>query len=327
MDADGRVRRAGPAGHERDAGAAGQLAVGFRHVGGAALVAADDKPQRFARFVERVEDREIALARNAEGEVDALREEIGDQNLATGARRAHWRDSSRPRPPRAHSPLPRSRAGCTYNHATRSAPLAVPTFSPMNLPPALHDALLFTVAGAFFALVMMRWKRDQRQAMLQMLILLVLGVVGSAGAESVRREHRSRRWQARPCAKLCLLLAAFGFIRIFLVFVFQGMFARMALPRILGDVLFAFSLLTYAVYRMYAVGFDFASIAITSTAIAGGVALSLKEPLANLWGGVSIQLDNTCRIGDWIRIEGGAWGRWSASAGGTRRSRPTQERR
>ena len=53
-------------------------------------MATDDQPQRFARVVERVEDGEIALARNAEGEVDALPEEIGDQNLATGARRAHW---------------------------------------------------------------------------------------------------------------------------------------------------------------------------------------------------------------------------------------------
>ena len=90
VDADGRIRRAGPAGHERDARTAGQLAVRFRHVGGAALMATDDQPQRFARFIESVEDGEIALARNAEGEVDALPEEIGDQNLATGARRAHW---------------------------------------------------------------------------------------------------------------------------------------------------------------------------------------------------------------------------------------------
>ena len=42
--------------------------------------------------------------------------------------------------------------------------------------------------------------------------------------------------------EVCLLLAAFGFIRIFVVFLFQGLFARMALPRILGDVLFAISL-------------------------------------------------------------------------------------
>ena len=61
----------------------------FGHVGGAALVAADDQAQRFAGVVERVENGEIALARYAEGEVDPLTEQIGDQNLATGARLAH----------------------------------------------------------------------------------------------------------------------------------------------------------------------------------------------------------------------------------------------
>jgi small-conductance mechanosensitive channel/CRP-like cAMP-binding protein len=173
----------------------------------------------------------------------------------------------------------------------------------MNLPPALHDALLFTVAGAFFALVLMRWKREQRQGMLQMLILLVIGVVGLLALNQFGASIADAA-AGIALRELCLLLAAFGFIRIFLVFMFQGLFARMALPRILGDVLFAFSLLTYAAYRLYAMGFDFSTIAITGAAIAGGVALSLKEPLTNLWGGVAIQLDNTCRIGDWIRVEG-----------------------
>ena len=91
MDADRRIRRTGTAGDEDDARAAGQLAVGFRHVGGAAFMATDDQAQRVARVVESIEDGEIALAGNAKGEVDALTEEIGDQNLATGARRAHWR--------------------------------------------------------------------------------------------------------------------------------------------------------------------------------------------------------------------------------------------
>ncbi len=173
----------------------------------------------------------------------------------------------------------------------------------MNLPPALHDALLFTVAGAFFALVMMRWKREHKQGLLQMLILLVIGVIGLLALNQFGSNIAATA-AGVALRELCLLLAAFGFIRIFLTFVFQGLFARMALPRILGDVLFAFSLLAYTGYRLYAMGFDFSSIAITGAAIAGGVALSLKEPLTNLWGGVSIQLDNTCRIGDWIRVEG-----------------------
>jgi CRP-like cAMP-binding protein len=37
--------------------------------------------------------------------------------------------------------------------------------------------------------------------------------------------------------------------------------------------------------------------------LTGVVAFSLQETLGNLWGGIALQLDNTCRLGDWVRIE------------------------
>ena len=49
---------------------------------------------------------------------------------------------------------------------------------------------------------------------------------------------------------------------------------------------------------------NLAGIITTSAMLTGGVAFSLQETLGNLWGGIALQLDNTCRIGDWIRIEG-----------------------
>ena len=47
--------------------------------------AADDEPQLLARVIERVEHRQIALAGNAEGELDALSDEVVDEYLAAGA--------------------------------------------------------------------------------------------------------------------------------------------------------------------------------------------------------------------------------------------------
>ena len=80
------VGRAGTARDEADARAAGQLAVGLRHVGGAAFLAADDEPHGLARVVQRVEHGEIALARHAESEIDAVDLERVDEQLAAGAR-------------------------------------------------------------------------------------------------------------------------------------------------------------------------------------------------------------------------------------------------
>ena len=72
----------GPARHEADAGAAGELAVGLRHHRRAALLAADGDVDR--GVVQRVEHGEVALARHAEEVIDAVDDELVDEDLAAG---------------------------------------------------------------------------------------------------------------------------------------------------------------------------------------------------------------------------------------------------
>ena len=80
MDATRGVRRAGAARDHADARAAGELAVGVGHVGGADLVAAGDEAER--RVVEGIEHGEVALAGDAEGDVDAVHDELVDEEPA-----------------------------------------------------------------------------------------------------------------------------------------------------------------------------------------------------------------------------------------------------
>ena len=101
-----------------------------------------------------------------------------------------------------------------------------------------------------------------------------------------------------------LLLVAVGFTRVILMFVFQGVLKRLAIPRILADVLIAIVLVVFALVRMKEAGVNLAGIITTSAVITGVIAFSLQETLGNLWGGIALQLDNTCRIGVWIRMEG-----------------------
>ena len=77
----------GTAGDEADAGLAGELAVGLRHVGRAAFLAADDVADRVALGVKRVERREIALAGHAEDRVGAVDAQLVDQDLRAAAAR------------------------------------------------------------------------------------------------------------------------------------------------------------------------------------------------------------------------------------------------
>jgi len=49
---------------------------------------------------------------------------------------------------------------------------------------------------------------------------------------------------------------------------------------------------------------NLASLITTSAVLTGAIAFSMQAMLANLWGGIALQADNTCRIGDWIRVDG-----------------------
>src|SRR5712691_4408544 len=85
MDADRGVRGARSSRDEHNAGTTGQLAAGLGHVRGAAFLTADDQPELLAHCIERVEHRQIALAGNAERELDALSDEVVDEYLTAGA--------------------------------------------------------------------------------------------------------------------------------------------------------------------------------------------------------------------------------------------------
>lgn len=173
----------------------------------------------------------------------------------------------------------------------------------MDIAATLHDALNFAAAGALLALIMMRWKPETRAGLLPMVALLAVGVGGLAAL--ARFGSTLAGTSAGTALREALLaIATIGFIRILLAFVFQGLLSRMALPRILGDVMFALSLVVYALFRMDALGVNLFGIVTTSTVAVGGIVLSLRATLANLWGGLALQLDNTYRIGDWVRVEG-----------------------
>ena len=119
------------------------------------------------------------------------------------------------------------------------APFACPRPSSSSTPQ------LFVAAGLALALVTLWLRRDLRQNMINMSIAMGVGLVGlvllarygvaltDATITSVVREA-------------LLLLVAIGFTRIALMFVFQAVLRRLAIPRILADVLIAVVLIVFA---------------------------------------------------------------------------------
>jgi small-conductance mechanosensitive channel/CRP-like cAMP-binding protein len=166
----------------------------------------------------------------------------------------------------------------------------------------LADAALFAGCALLLALLSRMASPARRKGILPM---AALAAVGASGIYLL--QHFEPHFQSETLGMLLregvLALIAFGVIRAATFFVFQVTLARLAVPRILGDVVIALTLIAYALFRLNAVGVNLVGIATTSAVVTGAIAFSAQETLGNLWGGLALQLERTCRIGDWVKID------------------------
>lgn len=171
----------------------------------------------------------------------------------------------------------------------------------MPLDSHLNDALLFAAFALALVLISLSVRSPQRRAMLAMLVVIALGILGLWIYERYAGQIRQPTGSllAREAA---LAIVAFGLVQIIVQFVFQTLLMRRRIPRILTEFTVALALIGYAIYRLNAVGVNLASV-ITTSAILGALAFSAQETLTNLWGGIAIQLEKSCRIGDWVRVD------------------------
>ena len=167
----------------------------------------------------------------------------------------------------------------------------------------IHDASLFAAIGLLFAIITMRRARPLRKGMVAMVVLMALGLAGLVmlGRFGDGIESRTLITVLR---ELGLLVMTFALVRIGVIFLFEVLLARAAVPRMMADVLLAVTLVIYTIFRMNEVGVNLASLITTSAVLTGAIAFSMQAMLGNLWGGIALQADNTCRIGDWIRVDG-----------------------
>jgi len=136
--------------------------------------------------------------------------------------------------------------------------------------------------------------------------MVVLMALGLAGLVMLGRfgDGIESRTLITVLRELGLLVMTFALVRIGVIFLFEVLLARAAVPRMMADVMLAVTLVIYAIFRMNEVGVNLASLITTSAVLTGAIAFSMQAMLGNLWGGIALQADNTCRIGDWIRVDG-----------------------
>ena len=74
-------------------------------------------------------------------------------------------------------------------------------------------------------------------------------------------------------------------------------------PRIAEDLTIVGVYVVYGFVQLRGAGLDLSSIVTTSAILTAVVAFAMQDTLGNVLAGVAVQLDNSVRIGDWIRVD------------------------
>ena len=172
-----------------------------------------------------------------------------------------------------------------------------------SLNALLHSEVgWLTLLALALAGLLLRFRPLERSVYLNTLWLYLIGVFGQAASlplEILAPDVSSAvRTVFRIVSAIALIrLAGITFFRLLLPLVGRVM------PRIVEDVVILVLYVIYGFAQLRGAGVDLSSIVTTSAILTAVIAFAMQDTLGNLLGGLSIQLDNTVQVGDWVRVD------------------------
>jgi len=173
-----------------------------------------------------------------------------------------------------------------------------------SLAALLHSEVAWlTLLALALAVLLLRFRPAERSVYLNTLWLFLIGVVGQAGALAF--EALAFPGIASVMHTIFRIVAAIALIRLVGFGLFRLLLPLMGrvLPRIVEDVVILALYVIYGLVQLRGAGVDLSSIVTTSAILTAVIAFAMQDTLGNLLGGLSIQLDNTVQVGDWVRVD------------------------
>src|SRR5205814_5092717 len=168
----------------------------------------------------------------------------------------------------------------------------------------LHSEVAWlTLLALALAVLLLRFRPAERPVYLNTLWLFLLGVFGQAGGLAL--EALDFPGVASALHTIFRIVGAIALIRLVGFALFRLLLPLMGrvLPRIVEDVVILVLYVIYGLAQLRGAGVDLSSIVTTSAILTAVIAFAMQDTLGNLLGGLSIQVDNTVQVGDWVRID------------------------
>jgi CRP-like cAMP-binding protein/small-conductance mechanosensitive channel len=135
--------------------------------------------------------------------------------------------------------------------------------------------------------------------------LVLLAFCAFAGAADTAIGSMGGRSFAGILADASTVLVGVVLIRMVGILVFRVLLpaVRVTPARIVEDLVTTGLMLAWGLVWLRVAGVDLGSLITTSAVITGVVAFSMQETLGNILGGVVLQLDQSIRLGDWVKVD------------------------
>ena len=143
----------------------------------------------------------------------------------------------------------------------------------------------------------------ERATFLNTLWLFLVGLAGEASAQLIWALDFTET--AGTVHAIFRFVSAIALIRLggFAAFRLLLPLVRSQPPRIVEDLAIVGLYVIYGFAQLRGAGLDLSSIVTTSAILTAVIAFAMQDTLGNVLAGMAVQLDNSVRIGDWIRID------------------------
>jgi small-conductance mechanosensitive channel/CRP-like cAMP-binding protein len=173
----------------------------------------------------------------------------------------------------------------------------------VNAPEFQNEIFAGIAVAVLVALPMLALMPRERTVVRRLLVitglLLVVALLGLGAAGGTYPR----------VAALASACAAIGvgavLIRLATLALFRGLLPVLAVrpARIVDDLVTTVLAFAWLLFWLHGAGLDPASLLTTSAVITAVLAFSMQDTLGNILGGIVLQLDDSVRVGDWVRID------------------------
>jgi small-conductance mechanosensitive channel/CRP-like cAMP-binding protein len=167
-----------------------------------------------------------------------------------------------------------------------------------------HEGLgVVLVVVALMAAALLHTMREERRVLYNTLGFFLFSVVGQYLAALVLTLMHQE--VGATLREVFIIAEGLAVIRLGGLFLYQVLLplVRLRPPSIIEDMVVIAGYLLWGMYRLHHQGVELSSLIATSAVITAVIAFSMQDTLGNILGGIALQLDNSIKKDDWIKVD------------------------